>query len=366
MTFVTLPLPSRAIAVTRAPFAASRGFAFGVITLLALTVFLAWWQGPGLWRDWQINQNPQVIPSGNIDGDCRMNRGITTCDAHLSYSYNGESYESDASMSFIDFSSDDYAVDVVISRGKPELATISLGLEMLWNRLAVFAVLMLLIGGGAIATLLAGYKAWRNNRAAQTLGALTLVPVEITAMQQDRGALFVSYIDYLKGPKSKRLSYTRFAKRQEALLGTDESGKTVGVAVKLEHVAVPVLLDSQLERLDLTDAERRAALEAFDAEQSQRVAPQTPAEAAKKARGPRMLRAFLAFIGIIVLLIVGVLGYWLYYVTSAPTAFDSLGMELNLMMPEPVNAWGCQQLEARFGTERAPSGCTAADYQSWK
>lgn len=366
MTFVTLPLPSRAIAVSRGPFAASRGFAFSLIVLLALSVFLVWWQAPGLWRDWQINQNPQVIPSGDIDGDCRSNRGLTTCDAHLTYSYNGQDYARDVSMAFLDFSSDDYSVDVVISRGKPELATISLGLEMLWNRLAVFAVGMVLLVGGLLAMLIVGIRAWRNNRAAQSVGSLTLVPVEITDMQTDRGALFVTYIDRLKGLKSKRTTYTRFAKRQDALLATDDKGETVGVAVKLEHVAVPVLLDSKLERLELTDTERRAALTAFDAEQATRSAPVTPAEVEKQKRKGSVLRAVLVFFAIIALAIVAVAGYWLYYVTSAPDAFDSFGMEINAMLPEQVNAWGCTQLEARFGETRAPYGCTAADYQSWK
>jgi hypothetical protein len=41
-------------------------------------------------------------------------------------------------------------------------------------------------------------------------------------------------------------------------------------------------------------------------------------------------------------------------------------MEINNMMPEPLNLWGCTQLEARFGGDRAPFGCTAADYTSWK
>lgn len=366
MTFVTLPLPSRAIAVSRSPFSATRGFAVGAVVLIALTVFLGFWQGPGLWRDWQINQNPQMLPNGDIDGDCRMNRGITTCDAHLTYSYNGEDYVHDVSLAFLDFSSDDYAVDVVISRGNPDLATISLGLEMLWNRLAVFAVLIVLIGGAALGTLMAGLNAWRNNRDATTAGNLTLVPVEISDMRSDRGAVFVTYLDRLKGPKSKRVSHTKFGKGQDALLATDDKGATVGVAVKLEHVAVPVLLDSKLERLDLSEAERRAALDAFSAEQVTRSAPITPAEAEKQKRKGSLLRGVVAFFVIIALIVVGVAAYWLYYVTSGPNAFDSLGMEINAMLPEPANAWGCQQLEARFGETRAPYGCTAADYTSWK
>lgn len=365
MTFVTLPLPSRALSVSRNPFAAPRGFAFAVITLVALSAFLGWWQGPGLWRDWQISQNPQVIKNGDIDGECTMRRGITDCDAHLSYSYNGEPYERDVSMAFLDFSSSDYEVEVVISRSEPGLATISLGLDMLWNRSAVFFVLMALLAGGAIAMIIQGLGAARNNRAASTPGRLTLVPVEVTDMRQDRGSLFVSYRDRLKGPKSKRVTHTRFSRGQEALLATNDLGETVGVGVQLEQASSPMLLDAGLERLELTEPERRAALEAFRAEQAQRSAP-VPPESETKKRKPAYLRGLLAGLGVILLFVVGALGYWLYYVTAAPDAFDSIGMEINNLMPEPINAWGCEQLEARFGQERAPFGCTASDYQSWK
>jgi hypothetical protein len=61
-----------------------------------------------------------------------------------------------------------------------------------------------------------------------------------------------------------------------------------------------------------------------------------------------------------------VFGYWIYYATSATDAFDSIGIEINNLMPQPLNDWACGQLYQRFGTERAPFGCVADDYSSWK
>ena len=86
----------------------------------------------------------------------------------------------------------------------------------------------------------------------------------------------------------------------------------------------------------------------------------------KKSAGAAALRGVVAFVGIMVLIVVGFFGFWLYYVTTAPDAFDSIGIEINNIMPEPLNTWGCQQLYARFGDERAPYGCVADDYTSWK
>lgn len=76
----------------------------------------------------------------------------------------------------------------------------------------------------------------------------------------------------------------------------------------------------------------------------------------------RLARAFL----VILLILGGVFGYWVWYVTSAGSQFTSPGMDLNNMMPAPLNRWGCDQLKKRFGDQRAPFGCAASDYTSWK
>ncbi|GGD94367.1 hypothetical protein GCM10008012_42710 [Rhizobium anhuiense] len=72
------------------------------------------------------------------------------------------------------------------------------------------------------------------------------------------------------------------------------------------------------------------------------------------------------FFGVLLLILVGVVGFWLWYVTSSTTQFQSPGMDINNLMPAPLNEWGCQQLKKRFGQDRAPFGCVADDYTSWK
>jgi hypothetical protein len=72
------------------------------------------------------------------------------------------------------------------------------------------------------------------------------------------------------------------------------------------------------------------------------------------------------FLVLLLLIAGGFFGYWLWYVTSAPSQYNSPGMDINNMMPEALNRWGCDQLKERFGDGRAPFGCVASDYQSWK
>lgn len=367
MNFVDLPLPSRSIAIAERPVVAPAGFLFTIVIMLALFGGLTVWQGPGLWRDFQISQNPQTLPNADVrDGECNTRRGLTDCEARLVYEYNGQSYDTHVSLAFLDFSNQDYSVDVVISADKPELATVSLGLDMLWNRLAVFAVFDLIFLAGAIGMILAGLRARSANRAVAVPGRLTLVPVQITEAKTIRGANYVTYAEVVKGKVAKGGPRTRFADGQEPLMAVDEEGRVVGVAVKAEHMGLPVLLDSKLERIDLSEIERRKALEAFDAEQARRGGIKPVAPVAKKSPMRAALRGLIAGGAVLVFALLGAVGYWAYYVTSGPNAFDSIGMEINNLMPEPVNLWGCTQLEARFGGERAPYGCTADDYTSWK
>ncbi len=367
MSQITLPLPSRALGVAKRPFAFQPAFAFSILVFLALAIALAWWQGPGLLRDWRISQNPVTVEDWDIrGGECSSRRGLTDCEADVVYSYGEQDYEKHISLAFFDLSSSDYMVELVIDADDPDLATLSLGLDMLWNRTITFAVFMLLFVGGVIVIVFTALQTMAANKAAANPGRLSLVPVEITGVQDVRGRSLVSYVEHITDRK-KRTMRTAFAKGQEPLVGVDEKGVPVGVAVRLEQMTMPVLLDSGLLRVEMMDSERRAALDAFEAEQAQRGG--VAAEAAStKAKGPNpVLRGLMAAGGVLVLAVIAFFGYWTYYVLAAPDAFDSIGIELNNIMPEPLNNWGCEQLYERFGDERAPYGCVSSeDWTSWR
>ncbi len=366
MSQVTLPLPSRSLSLAPKPFAAPAGFLFTILILGAMAVGLAWWQGPGLLRDWEVSRDPLVLQEWDlVDGECSSRRGLTDCEANVTYSYEGQDYQKYITLAFFDLSSGDHTVDLVVSRNNPDLATLSLGLDMLWNRTIVMAVFLLLFGGGTIAMLISALNAGRGNRAVATPGRLTLVPVEVVEVRKLRGKNAVTYLDNIRAP-SKRQLRTFFGKGEEPLIGFDENGKPVGLAVAHEQHKAPVLLDSGLQRIDMTESERQAALAAFDAEQQQRGMARAANPQAQAKRGPNILRGLAAGLGVIVLAVVGFFGFWLYYVTTAPDAFDSIGIEINNIMPEPLNTWGCEQLYKRFGDDRAPYGCVADDYRSWK
>ena len=361
MALSHIKLPSRPLQTKRNPFAQGAWYLVAFLMLSGVAVALSIWQMPGLVRDFQISQNPVTVSNGDTEGECTTRRGITDCDARLIYSYNGQDYDTKVSMMFLDFHSGDYLVDVVISGDRPELATLSLGLDMLWNRIAVFVVLVGICAASALALLIQSLQFGANNARYRQAGVMTLVPVDITGMKKARGGSLVTYVDHIKGPKSKRTSFTRLGRDEEPLIVADDQGNAIGVGALHQRAARPVLLDAGLVRLDLTADERRTMLASIG-EPAFAVAT----EAGKPKGGFHPWRGLAAGLGVLVLFAIGAFGYWLWYVTSADNQFDSIGMEINHVMPGSLNEWGCEQLEQRFKKDRAPYGCTAADYTSWK
>ncbi|MFK0166223.1 hypothetical protein [Rhizobium sp. NPDC090279] len=364
MTFPTIKLPQRALMLAQGVISTPKASYFSLPILIALTAFMAISEAPGISRDWTINQNPVALDSGDIrDGKCSTRKGFfTTCSAHLNYAYNGQTYDKDVEIMFVDIHAGDYDTNLVISGDHPELATLSLGLDMLWNRIITLAVFVALLGGACIAMIFQILRIWRVRGQLRQAAQLEPVPVEITAFQRRGKRLMISYADKIEGRKTGRAAHTRFEPGQEPLLVGESGGKAVALAVWHENAALPVLLDSRLERVDMTAQERTEALAPVTAE----LGGHTPELIVKGKKGPSIFARLARVVLVILLIIAGIFGYWVWYVTSAGSQFTSPGMDINNMMPAPLNRWGCDQLKKRFGDQRAPFSCTASDYTSWK
>ena len=342
-----------------------RAYFWSTPIILALAVFLFVWEAPGIYRDFQISQNPLVLESGDVqNGRCTTRKAIfTDCEARLVYSYNGQSYDTEIEIMFVDFHTGDYETGLVISVDHPELATMSLGLDKLWNRITTLAAFTLFLGGMGVGMIFLALRIWRVKGQLRRPALLSPVAVEITAFDRKRDILSITYNDKIASDKTGRSAYTRMSEGEEPLIIDEADGKPVGLAVRHGKMALPVLLDSRLQRISLTEDERAAALAPFaerpDGDQ-ETVLVNTPNKTMS------IWKRFQIFLGTLLLIFVGVIGFWLWYVTSSTTQFQSPGMDINNMMPAPLNEWGCSQLKKRFGQDRAPFGCVAADYTSWK
>ncbi|MEB2844397.1 hypothetical protein GAO09_13195 [Rhizobiales bacterium RZME27] len=366
MTFPEISLPSRPLALKQSSLSLPRGYAISLPIVFLLTGLLFYWQAPNLWRDYQISQNPLVMEDGRlVDGECKVRKGVfTDCDARVAYTYQGKSYESDTHIFFVDAHSGNYETDIVISADNPELATLSLGLDKLENRFISFGVLFGVFAIICLISIVLGVRTSYARSRLTTPALLTPVPVEIATYKESFGRLLVTYADKIADDKTKRTAYSRFAKGQEPIIIGEFDGSPVGLAVRHGNTAYPVLLDAGLERIKMTDEERAAALASI-ATARETVADEQPSLREPPKKG-RFLRVIIGFLAIILVIAGLVLGYWYWYVTAGYTQFMQAGMEINNMLPAPMNEWGCDQLQKRFGDQNAPYGCTASDFKSWK
>lgn len=252
-------LPARTMRATRSVFSGTMINLWSGILLLGIALFIGVWQGPGIWRDIRIAQDPAALANFDVrNGECSFRRFFTTCEADVDYLYVGMPFEAHISFAFVDFSSRDYSVQVVIARGNPELATLDLGIDMLWNRIAVFAVLVLLLGGLGLRALYVVVATMRENRAAREGGAVRPVLLEITRSDKVWGAKAIAYRRKPEGNEKTAAASARFGKKDEPVWFLASDGAYHPVGVEMDGVRRPILLDAALARLDFSEAERAA------------------------------------------------------------------------------------------------------------
>lgn len=155
---------------------------------------------------------------------------------------------------FLDFGSGDYSVDVVRSESQPAKATLSLGLDMLWNRTLTVAVIVGLLGLFGLALFRSGLVQDRNRRLARRPSRLTPIAVPVTQINKVVGGSVVQFQYGISSKQQPLLTTSRFRK-DEGPLWLGENGATA-LAVLPENATMPVLLDEKLERLELTASER--------------------------------------------------------------------------------------------------------------
>ncbi|KQR67833.1 hypothetical protein [Rhizobium sp. Leaf341] len=361
-----LLLPQRALKLAPDAVSAPRAYYWSTPIILVLAVFLLVWEGPGVLRDFTISQNPVVVEDGDVqNGRCTTRKAVfTDCEARLVYRYDGRDYATDVEIMFVDFHVGDYETGLVISGDHPELATITLGLDKLWNRIITLALLTLILGGLSVGMIFLLLRIWRVRRALRRPAMLVPVPVEIQAFDRKGKTLSITYVDTLADDRTKRSAYTRMHDGEEPLIVGTRGDKPVALAVRHGKTALPVLLDDRLMRIELTDAERAQALLPFRQTEEAHGGRTVLVDAPRKTRS--IWWRLQVALGVPLLIVVGVIGFWFWYVLASDTQFQSPGMDINNMMPGPVNRWGCDQLQKRFGDQRAPFGCTASDYTSWK
>lgn len=234
---------------------------FAALILLALAIGLTIWQTPGIVRDAAIKSNPVYTEEFELrKGECNTRRVVfTDCDAKFVYLANDEIYEADVSFMFFDAGSDDYYVEVVYDSDNPENATLSLGIEKFWNRVLMWGLFATLLYGLAIWTIIRTIGGFRTAATLSKSGQVRQVGVKIKNVSGNKRVQNVQYqLEYDQFGSTKKHT-TVFGKNSNPLIWHNPTGENLGIAVVHEGSPIPVLLDQELQRLDLTNAERANA-----------------------------------------------------------------------------------------------------------
>ena len=256
--------PRRAIQIKNTGLSGGIALSFAMIVCLALGIFLLWYQGPGILRDYKISQNPVVDDNASLrKGECKTRQLIMTdCKADIIFKDSaGKTAQESVSFMFFDMKSGGYDVEIIRSGDDPSLVTLDLGVEKLWDRIFTMAVFTVLLIGGAIAVLFSMIRVRRLNRKMSKPLVLKPVSVMVTGIQSNYGMrnVFYSFIDQA-GKKKKRAS--RFKKKEEPFYLSVAAGtkgdEISALAVLPQGCDLPVLLDENLDRLDLTAQEKQA------------------------------------------------------------------------------------------------------------
>ena len=210
--------------------------------------------------DLAVRANPLMVQTASADGSCETKRVVfTSCSVVLSYDVAGTSYEVERDYVWIG-TAQEYSTDVMVAADRPELATASVALDKLTNRvLSILAGFALFLGIG-IATL----RQWRLARvvrvryAKKTAQPLTPVVVSLAGVKDVRlrGRLY-EFIVTADGKSRKRSQLLSKSEGAAPFLVAPDRALAVYAAGVEAH---PVLLDSGLTRLDLTDDERAQIL----------------------------------------------------------------------------------------------------------
>lgn len=253
-------LPTRSIRLRKLGFADRWRMLFFSIIFFFASVAMVWAWGPGLYTDYKIKRNPQVIEEATVtDGQCRTRKMISDCKANIVYPYDGETHVKSVEFSFVSFSSGDYETEVVIEKGHPENVTLSLAIDEFWNRLTVGVVLIGIMVGCAILFMYRFINITRTAIAAKAEAPLRLHWAKILSRKDSKRSSRIGY-QPLTGEKKPPHIVGLFGKDEAPFLHYDEkSDETFGVVAVHPDGRMPVLLDDRLERLDLMPAEREAA-----------------------------------------------------------------------------------------------------------
>jgi len=253
-------LPRRAIAV-RPPPAVGSLATLGLFALLFATlVGVLWWLGPDLVRDWRIRGDAVAASEVRIEqARCRTWLAlIKVCDVTYANGADGSTRR----LWYLFFgASGEERMELLRSRSDPAQVSTRLGLERLYNRSIALALLTAILGFCVGAAVQVVHKVMRLQRVFAAMSGQRLTPVAVEIERKNivppRRRMWVYLYD--DGGRVGRAVVELSSKDGLVFLTADEKW---ALALRGEQGGTPLLLDSRLTCLDLTEGEKAAFHEA--------------------------------------------------------------------------------------------------------
>jgi hypothetical protein len=248
--------PTRVLRVKPPKQASLFGAVLVFLTCLAVTLGMAWWQGPDLMRDFRIKDNVEpAINARLVKAKCRSKLIIHMCDAEIAHKVGDEQMISSQGFGFLDLHLGSYSTTILQERGNPAVVTTSLAMESLWNRVLTtggFIALFVVCSFGGLKMI---STAWRDNNRFSGLDRHQLTPLlmDVYGYNDTNDKKRIWYYGAPDSDPEKAHSVCYKPERLPFFL--DEEGSK-GLAVTSPDAKQPLLLDHALTYLTLTDEER--------------------------------------------------------------------------------------------------------------
>jgi hypothetical protein len=250
-------LPDRPIAV-RPPQTIGPRSAISLFSMLfAVLAGALWWLGPDLARDWRIDEVVEAAGARIEQTRCRTGLVlITVCDVAFVDERSTDASRRTLWYFFIDTVGQE-RVALLRSKSDPAAITTNLGIDKFYHRLLA----LVLVAGGLVFCIVVSIELLRQGmvtrRALAGLSGQRLLPVVVAV----EGSIRIAHnrrrwtYVYDAGGRPAR-AFIELAKGNDPLFVRPD--RTQALALRGERGGVPLLLDTWLGSLDLSEAEKEA------------------------------------------------------------------------------------------------------------
>lgn len=227
--------------------------------IICLLAFLIPYLGvPGLLNDYEISKNPIEV-NATIKGKCESKLILTNCDVTLTYKGNRVVRH----FYFFDWQNGDYYVTALAAKNNSTLLTVDLAIDKMSNRIIMQLVFFLLIIGGGISLMITARRGQQMNQILAQMNGRRLHPVLVPVTLKSVKGVMVAHYTWSINQTTKKYFATFKEKKEGGILPvpTDEVAQIYALGVMpVDEKNVPILLDKNLTRINLTEQERTQLL----------------------------------------------------------------------------------------------------------